>query len=1137
MPRYCDYVIKGGTAQAIVQLAAAIEMAKRFRFRNVGGSSMGAITASLVAAAECRRARDDSTEGFTHLNEILGYLSEEGSLLKLFTPNRRTRQVAKTVFAAFSARRPLILARLAQPILAAPGVAALGALPGFLIVASVQFGGDPTSWLHLGALQVGLATTAFGAYFASWTSFFRTFATAIAKNNFGLATGMDESDRENGSTLSVWLARELQQTAGLPKEIPLTFGMLWDPARFDAAAPDTQPGDAEINLQLVSTDLTLRTPYTFPARLPMYFDPEELREYFPDQIVTWMIARSRPPTSALEAEADAAALPRRPLPHIGDLPVVVAARISASLPILLSPVPLYARDFSIPIAAGKLPPLERHWFSDGAVTSNASLTMFDVPLPRWPTFAIDFAPFPPGLAANIDAAGNVYMPRSNLEGRLPTVTRFSTFPGLVGVLLDAQRNWTDYRQRTLPGYRDRIVTVFLESSDFGLNIDMPRAVVQRLAEKGAAAGELVSRRFEDPSVLSPEVQMGWENHRWLRLRTALDAMRQYLGSFGIGFRTRETPDVPYAALITASHGTPAQKLPLPEGSQFEVASLADRAAELGDDLHRARNIRAGLPESELDVVPSNSPPKMDVRPAHGSGPVSLLQTSVVDSSVIQTSPSPPDRASEEPTDPPREAHALLECRERVDVGEPFAVTIGIAPEPMRDARTTASETLRRPASSVGPYIMKVTLVAPAFTFPSGPEQYDLLVTAENPYPRIQVTLAARSIKDDVDSALITALYHIDAQPIGSASRTVAITSPNIDKLLSKPHAPAASYVTSIGATTKPADLNVFIIHSKSDSPGTLAWYFLSQHVDTLPNHAVTTEIGDAPKDWSQLIAKEIEERPEPDRLHRYIRNIGSVIASHMPAEFFDAFRSVQAKAGPNPSILLLSEDPYIPWELCAVEKDDQQTTLGAAARVGRWKLADSKLPPPVDKRLDSMAVIYGSYAGKMKLRGATQEMRDLKLRYDARVYPALYADIMEALTNKHDVVHFAMHGTSDLDSKPVGLILEKGAPFVAGDIERDIVEGSFVFLNACQVGRGDVMLGDYAGVASALLRGGASGVVAPLWSVNDVAAKDFAWAFYDGLSKGLPPAEVLRRYRVENPSITTWAYLFYGHPELRIVVS
>jgi CHAT domain-containing protein len=98
-----------------------------------------------------------------------------------------------------------------------------------------------------------------------------------------------------------------------------------------------------------------------------------------------------------------------------------------------------------------------------------------------------------------------------------------------------------------------------------------------------------------------------------------------------------------------------------------------------------------------------------------------------------------------------------------------------------------------------------------------------------------------------------------------------------------------------------------------------------------------------------------------------------------------------------------------------------------------------------------------------------------------------------------------------------------------------------VFLNACQVGTGAKILGNYAGMAEALLYAGAAGVVAPLWSVDDAVARDVAVRFYRRVFvEGRSPAEVFRQERArftagaDAVSSTYLAYRFYGNPTMRM---
>jgi CHAT domain-containing protein len=101
-------------------------------------------------------------------------------------------------------------------------------------------------------------------------------------------------------------------------------------------------------------------------------------------------------------------------------------------------------------------------------------------------------------------------------------------------------------------------------------------------------------------------------------------------------------------------------------------------------------------------------------------------------------------------------------------------------------------------------------------------------------------------------------------------------------------------------------------------------------------------------------------------------------------------------------------------------------------------------------------------------------------------------------------------------------------------------EAPFVYLNACQVGTGNAVLGDYAGLAANFVKAGASGVVAPLWKVDDVIARKIALRLYPAWFGKTPVGEALRRERVAfatdaaPTSATLLAYQFFGHPALSL---
>jgi predicted acylesterase/phospholipase RssA len=106
----CDLVMKGGVTSGIVYPLAVCELAKRYRFVNIGSTSAGAIAASLTAAAEYRRKRGN-TESFTKilksLLERLGSPDKDGNtfLFSLFQPDRSTKQILVALMAIIYEKR------------------------------------------------------------------------------------------------------------------------------------------------------------------------------------------------------------------------------------------------------------------------------------------------------------------------------------------------------------------------------------------------------------------------------------------------------------------------------------------------------------------------------------------------------------------------------------------------------------------------------------------------------------------------------------------------------------------------------------------------------------------------------------------------------------------------------------------------------------------------------------------------------------------------------------------------------------------------------------------------------------------------------------------------------------------------
>jgi len=537
----CDLVMKGGITSGVIYPRAIATLAQRYRLRSIGGASAGAIAAVLAAAAEYRRAAGDEDRGVgfealarlpTTLTEPVG-AAGRSRLLSLFQPSPAARPAFRVLLAALEGASPagkgLAMAGvvLGHAGSLAPLLAGLAAGVGLVVLVARTGSAGACALAVLG----GLAVVAIGLLAAALV-FVRDALRAFGpEGRYGMCPGYSkESDRSDTPAVTSWLARTINAIGGAEGGPPLTFGQL---------------GKKGIVVQLMTTDLTHGRPYRLPfdpsERGKYFFSEAEFRALFPDEVVDVMVAGAR---ALLDGSASAedqgtgrlreiwSAITNRgdklPFPDDDHLPLVVGARLSLSFPVLLQAVPLYAIDWTLKANEGASHKLEVCWFSDGGICSNLPIHFFDALIPGRPTFAIDLKdehpdhkvrtpPFQPGESER----NNVWIPTNSTGGISAAWDRFSDEPAKVpllsflGTVVDTMQCWNDNLTMHYPGYRDRVVHISHRADEGGLNLAMPNSVVDRLAARGAAAGEVLCQKFD------PSTGDGWPNHLWVRYRALL----------------------------------------------------------------------------------------------------------------------------------------------------------------------------------------------------------------------------------------------------------------------------------------------------------------------------------------------------------------------------------------------------------------------------------------------------------------------------------------------------------------------------------------------------------------------------------------------------------------------------------------
>lgn len=289
----------------------------------------------------------------------------------------------------------------------------------------------------------------------------------------------------------------------------------------------------------------------------------------------------------------------------------------------------------------------------------------------------------------------------------------------------------------------------------------------------------------------------------------------------------------------------------------------------------------------------------------------------------------------------------------------------------------------------------------------------------------------------------------------------------------------------------------------------------------------------------------------PERFFRYLERIGhrlyeDLFSEELRREYAERIR------GRVRALQIVSDEPWIPWEMVKpYDTEWADDFLCLQYDLSRW-VSDGRAPA-AEIRVESLACVAPEDSGLPFAQEEKAFVCELGRRFQladhtpARAGRAEVEALLEGETPVH-LWHFACHG--DFDTKAPGnspLFLDGRQRLRPNDLaDHDIkhhlsTDRPFVFLNACRVGQSGLSLTGLGGWAARLVgecRVGA--LVAPLWSISDLVAFEFARAFYEATqAPGMTLAAALRQARLKmketHPGDPTWlAYSLYAHPNARL---
>ena len=291
--------------------------------------------------------------------------------------------------------------------------------------------------------------------------------------------------------------------------------------------------------------------------------------------------------------------------------------------------------------------------------------------------------------------------------------------------------------------------------------------------------------------------------------------------------------------------------------------------------------------------------------------------------------------------------------------------------------------------------------------------------------------------------------------------------------------------------------------------------------------------------------QEIEELPldtdaQRERAERRLAAKGSYLSDAVfPQPLREKLWEVRERIS---SIIVQSEEPWIPWEICKLSGKDgdrivEGPFLSERYAITRW-LPGLGFKRPLSLRNIALVVPPDSglpLANKerdqvLSLAGAGRKVTAI---------PATFADLQDAFTaGSYDGWHFTGHGVArDADPDRSSIILGGEERFTPQDLSGQAINVGIprplVFINACQVGRSGMALTGIGGWARRFLGAGAAAFIGAYWSVYDEPACGFAKEVYAALLSGKPVGEAVRvaRSKVRTRGDPTWlAYTVFADP-------
>lgn len=499
-------------------------------------------------------------------------------------------------------------------------------------------------------------------------------------------------------------------------------------------------------------------------------------------------------------------------------------------------------------------------------------------------------------------------------------------------------------------------------------------------------------------------------------------------------------------------------------------------------------------------------------------------------------------------------HFPLAVKTSTPLWEPLIVRL--TPTPQQGS--VATEAMNLPfADPAKPELVDVIVTAPGFSERFNLWQRTIVVYSDQPsQPAVFFLRSDQPGKKEITVDFVHRSRHLTSArfattvgPVASSARTSLLgTPPDFGDM-----------AEVLAAPTPPVDLEMRIV--RGNQSNSLSFVLHSSRSDVGYHWIGAGEVEFVAKDpakflehkyerLSQLAADNLTGDAERSaRAQKEIKRLGEelwdeVVPDLFKSRFWPEIQALHA-AGKIKSLIITSDEPWIPWELVKPYSEEPVTGIpseqpfwsetfqltrwlsgrGSATRIGVQ--AARLIAPELDLAYvdEEVAAFDGLAARGIQIAPPLQTLLEVEtLLYEGGA----------------QLVHVAAHGSFNNENPQLSaLTLTDGeirSTAVVGSAAKGITrDRPLFFLNACSVGRLGLGLTGVGGWAEALIKTRVGAFIGTLWEVNDRLAAAFATHFYTRLFEGDTLGAAFHAARIHvrdlEPSNPTWlAYTLYGDP-------